>query len=383
MRKKVKLVATVNPPVEGVAVYFRIWDVDDPFNELHPDMVNVDEIDDDDNGNDNRPSGEAWSQHSDATDANGRAVWVFTVSMQPGNNYRAAASCIEDTLYSFMSGIQVNQADADAMNQYGGAFSGYKVPVVWSKMLTVWRKLHVELATMQRPAFVQNTWNGMWANPRTYSVPGGGEIQERVVIDISSQPVDDNQLEQGWIRLEGEGLDDLPSFWIFSNNSLGVPADTITVVMRREGESGPIGIEYLQGVEVGSFTVSDDDIRDRDYFHNGAAQPGWAYGSDLGGTTSAVLPYPDCTGTYVSIAELFQPAFILPVIAQTNPTPVPFKQHFPGYLFSSWFFAEYETIRAGPISTSSYWTALVGTAFQAEEDEDADPRYGQMLWMGS
>ena len=36
------------------------------------------------------------------------------------------------------------------------------LPVVWSKMLTVWRKLHVETDSMARPTFAENTINIAW-----------------------------------------------------------------------------------------------------------------------------------------------------------------------------------------------------------------------------
>ena len=35
LRRQVDLVATVEPPISGVQVYFRVYDVDDPFNQLH------------------------------------------------------------------------------------------------------------------------------------------------------------------------------------------------------------------------------------------------------------------------------------------------------------------------------------------------------------
>ena len=62
--------------------------------------------------------------------------------MQPGNNYRAGASCLADAI------SQANQQTADALNANGGYWSGYSVPLVWSPMLTVWRKLHVEFDSM-------------------------------------------------------------------------------------------------------------------------------------------------------------------------------------------------------------------------------------------
>jgi len=84
--------------------------------------------------------------------ANRQTSITLTVSMQPGNNYRAAASVIREAVQT-----QIDQADADDLSVYAGDdgkvyrngdFAGYQVPVVWSQMLTVWRRLHVELDSM-------------------------------------------------------------------------------------------------------------------------------------------------------------------------------------------------------------------------------------------
>ncbi len=71
----------------------------------------------------------------------------ITVCTQPGNNYRAAASCIDDVFGG--SDPQVDQTDADAKQyDHSPGWSGYQVPAVWSKMLTVWRKLTLEVDSM-------------------------------------------------------------------------------------------------------------------------------------------------------------------------------------------------------------------------------------------
>jgi len=89
-------------------------------------------IDNDTTGPDNRPSGQSpWTGSAD-TDENGKATVAFTVSMQPGNNYRTGASCLQDAL------SQATQQTADALNQNGGGWNEYSVPLVWSNMQTVW-----------------------------------------------------------------------------------------------------------------------------------------------------------------------------------------------------------------------------------------------------
>jgi len=171
-RRQVDLVATVYPPIEGVPVDIGVWDVDDPFDQLHgptaidPDpntpgnqgvVVDVDLLDNDRDGADNRPY-DAMPNISFGvlTDANGEAKKTVNVSMQPGNNYRAAATALPGL---FFPNPQVGQADADALSVVeqpdgtflrNGDFAGYQVPVVWSKMLTVWRKLTIEVDSMEQ-----------------------------------------------------------------------------------------------------------------------------------------------------------------------------------------------------------------------------------------
>jgi hypothetical protein len=148
-RRTVDLVATIKPPVKGATVYFKVWDVDDPFDQVNG-IPNVSILDPDNptTGPDNRGAeGVAlpWTT-SKATEANGKARVQFTVSMQPGDNYRAGASVLSD------APAQADQTDADAADDEfvgkPGDFAEYKVPLTWSPMLTVWRKLHVELDSM-------------------------------------------------------------------------------------------------------------------------------------------------------------------------------------------------------------------------------------------
>ena len=105
---------TIDPPIAGVTVYSRVWDVDDPSDQLHAndqDIWNIQQVDGNMTGPDNRPTGSesVWSSYK-STDEYGQAGVTFTVSMRPGNNYRAAASCFEDIFEC--PNPQVDQADA-------------------------------------------------------------------------------------------------------------------------------------------------------------------------------------------------------------------------------------------------------------------------------
>jgi len=108
-RRLVDLVATVEPPASGVWVHFEGFDVDDPFDQLHgpnsdDPMPNVNLIDADTVGGDNRPvsgSDLVVGNKTALTDEYGQARLTLTVTMQPGNNYRVAASATSCCLAPF------------------------------------------------------------------------------------------------------------------------------------------------------------------------------------------------------------------------------------------------------------------------------------------
>ncbi len=193
-RRKVVLVATVWPLVPDVTVYFRVWDVDDPFNENNPDLPNVGLVDNDASGPDNR--GTDWMPHVyiGETDGYGQARVEVEVSMQPGNNYRAGASLLMDAVTT----DQVEQTDADALNVRGGDWSGYEAPLVWSKMLTVWRKLHVEADSMAAEPTTAEDRFPDWQDVHIQSIPAAGTLQLSNPLSGNS----DHQFEGGRIVVE-------------------------------------------------------------------------------------------------------------------------------------------------------------------------------------
>ncbi|HUT30345.1 MAG TPA: hypothetical protein VMX13_11190 [Sedimentisphaerales bacterium] len=133
-RKKVTVKATITPAAADIKVYFSWWDVDDPCSDDPP-------LDDNDSngptGGDNNGSGASVPTYA-TTDASGVAKATFTVSMQPGDNFKITASTCEAKLG------EVDQTDVD----------GNSLPecVIMTEMLTVWRKLHIERDSMEQVA---------------------------------------------------------------------------------------------------------------------------------------------------------------------------------------------------------------------------------------
>jgi len=136
MRRKVRVVATVVPPIDNVHVYFNWWDVDDPSTSPIIDTYN---LPGGQSGPDNYGQGASLYADSAVTDGSGQARLTFTVSMQPGDNFKVAASTNQTKIG------QMTQPKADGLEMLPDT-------VVLSPLLTVWRELHVELDSMEQVA---------------------------------------------------------------------------------------------------------------------------------------------------------------------------------------------------------------------------------------
>jgi len=375
-RRQVKLVAQIAPPIPGITLHFRVWDVDDPFDQLHgphhpPEMVEipgVEVIDSDRVGNDNRGGADpAEGTYTANTDADGRATVVVTVSMQPGNNYRAGASCLADAL------DQVDQADADALSVDGdendvfavyGWFSGYQVPVVWSRMLTVWRKLHVETDSMARPAFTQNTFVMPWNEPRQ------GVVATQVAFDVDDpaggfQTVDE-QFTSGYVELrDPAGVPVITARVVTYDDDWW--GDDTGVINLPDCGGGVSGLACLQGVQGGESTFSDDDLSEEGTF----TAKVWGCNNSFADPGAMALATPDLS----ALAERYQYAYILPV----HETSVSGTGGLATFLQNISFGSGLELwdqalpVRNLPVSAPNYWTAMVLAAWQAEVAEDMDP----------
>ncbi len=153
-RKRVRVKATLGLPKQGIQVYFKNFDVDDPSANVY--------IDENGNaGNDNRdgriidqpypPSAAGIFSSSSPcapitngvkcpTNANGEAIAYFTVTKQPGDNFVIAASTDE----SYLTGVGINGIGLkDSSNNPLPTMKGKR-----TDLLTVWRKLHMEIGSM-------------------------------------------------------------------------------------------------------------------------------------------------------------------------------------------------------------------------------------------
>lgn len=143
-RRKVLVKATTIPAVPGESVFFRSFDMDDPDPTM--DGTNVDP--NGPAGDDNRefsgfPKNGQLSSSFASTDANGNAQVEFRVTMHPGDNFKVAASCGEQQF----GGVSLNPDDGtNLIDNWGNPLPSFSAKA--SEMLTVWRRVHIEVDSM-------------------------------------------------------------------------------------------------------------------------------------------------------------------------------------------------------------------------------------------
>ncbi len=141
-RKTVRVKAIVGKP--GVTVYFKNFDVDDPSADSAIDENGSLGCDNRDGRTIGQPCPPAaagvLSASSATTNPNGEAIVYFTVTKQPGDNFVVAAS----TDPTYIGGVGVNGTGLKDS-------SNVSLPTGQAKrteLLTVWRKVHIEVDSM-------------------------------------------------------------------------------------------------------------------------------------------------------------------------------------------------------------------------------------------
>lgn len=209
------------------------------------------------------------------TNANGTATVNFTVTVQPGDNFAIAASTNQNQINS------VSVGGTELFNGQGQNISSscdYTDSVCRSEMLTVWRRLHVEVDSMG--AAQQNFVNGNFAETQNVGT-------SPVAVQVNtSQPLEVNRFENG--RLVS-GSD---SFVIDSNT-----ANSVTI----RGQSG--GSVTLQNGQI-FLLYDDDDFNDND----GAILDGDT-GEDIAEPSTSLLT----ANSDDSNTNIFAPAYVRPV----------------------------------------------------------------------
>ena len=159
-QRSVKVRAKVTPATPGVAIYFRSFDVDDSSGLFN----NTNHTGDDNQEGEVRLNGQAKNGFFTGvpqgmptmkmTDSNGIAEVEFNVTMQPGDNFKIAASTRQNFVDSLtISGQRIMNGNT-ALPQQPDPNQPAIAPAesVVSQLLTVWRRLHVEVDSMDPPS---------------------------------------------------------------------------------------------------------------------------------------------------------------------------------------------------------------------------------------
>ena len=312
-RQKVRVVATyIGPVLENRHVYFKSFDVDDPSTSTIIDPLgNV--------GNDNHPPGAGTlSPIEMVTDGDGKARVTLTVGMAPGDNYRVAASLDNAKLQEPY--LTQTMADTDAPPP----------GVVFSPMLTVWRKLHLELDSME-------------------AVLTSGAEQNQLVGTAVSYAYNSDTNETT-VRL-GKDLEDC---WEedkashFENGSYTPNGGSSYTPLRTVSHYGDDDI-VVQGncsLASKSYVLRDDD-------------------------SFTLLPSLPDTGLLNSI---FDDCYILCVAdAPGSNSDVPFKRNLGGETTSASELLSVADMGSAPYEADDYWVVYVLSAFQIGYANDRDP----------
>ncbi|MEO8573227.1 MAG: hypothetical protein ABI481_04600 [Pyrinomonadaceae bacterium] len=277
-RKRIKVKAKLSFYVANTKIYFRNFDIDDPSANMAPidDDAGIN-IDNPDNRGDvaGSKAGELNSPASPApqcivvsgllecpTDVSGIALADFTVTMNPGDNFVIAASTNKDYL------LGLAQAGTDLKNPYS-----VTVPVPpnqatnaslglasRSEMLTVWRKVHLEVDTMGNVPTTNNSTGtitavGSATDPCTPPVPPAPVTPcwtNFTVYALSVTTMDVNKFDNGRIKIGSK------SFQVWFNNASQV---AIKGIANGANTNGTIGKSYV--------LYDDDDYNSDDVDKDG------------------------------------------------------------------------------------------------------------------
>jgi hypothetical protein len=330
----------------GQNVFFKAFDLDDPSTNLAPVDTNGA------TGLDNRGSPQTGSlaAASVPTDSNGVATVVFTTSMHPGDNFMVAAS--KDS--SYLNGVVVNGITLrDSANN--------PLPTVKAKatvMLTVWRKIHLEIDSMGTVDF--NIPFGDVASIQPDYVFCGQPTQcpdfTRHHVGLMTDfpgyledHIDENRFDYNQGRL------------VFDHNESYAVQDVYdfggTVEISTPNQLTPIGSHFE--------LIDDDDYNDNDSPNDGDM------GEDVNELTETFSLVQESDNPATNI---FAPAYITPVrdgggSNANNSSNVPFALNVPEG--NNWIDAQIN-YGQNAVGSDSFWVCYIQLAYQGDVTEDND-----------
>ncbi|WP_287129901.1 hypothetical protein [Candidatus Cyanaurora vandensis] len=313
-------------------VYLEVFDMDDPSTDEAPVDSNGA------NGGDNNGTtqGTLSSTVLDPEKDGDVSQVTFTLTKQPGDNFRVVAS----TSQSELSGIVV---DGTKLMRYGKEITDDATPAETKStpMLTVWRKLHIEVDSMGVVSGnqVQGTITGQ--------VEAGGEVT--LTTDIT-QPLEINRFEFGKLYLLRNGRE---------VGSASVVRNGTNTVIIRGAESG--SVPSLVGLQ---FRLVDDDNVGNFNSPNGDS------GVNVPAPNLSLMQTSDSASVNV-----FAPAYVVPTYDWgTTGNDIPFVLNSPATLDGQRSIYRFD--QAATKADPDFWTVYLLGCYQisdSNEFSDGDP----------
>lgn len=330
---------------QGQRVFFKSFDVDEPGTDLEPIDRNNSAA-----GNDNRGEPQAGTLNSAFadTDSNGVATVQFTTTMNPGDNFMVAAS----TDQNYLNGVI---ATGPGLKDS----AGNTLPTNNAKatpMLTVWRRLHIEVDSMEPVRGNKLTGNVLSVSrladivvpPPKPCTPSPCPEQYAVKVD---KQIESSRYDGGGGKMTINGI----------TYTVSLAGGDTAVVLVPTGTSSPA---------VTSFVLVDDD----DYNSNNDGN------DDEGEDVNALSDTFSWIQTSDNPSEnVFAPAYIMPIRDGGGPPnnsndesdaifDLNVPANFPGAeaLFRP---------QSEQHENDAFWVVYLLIAYQGQEDRDADPNF--------
>lgn len=321
-RETVKIQA-VNAPC--TYVHFVAIDIDDPASSY---VIDPNDILGGDN-NDNSGTVIVGSG-TEMANLDGTANWYFDVSMQPGDNFRFAASCNADDL----SAVIVSGTDIYDANEEHLPTESTKI----TRDLTVWRQLHIELDSMG--IVTGNHFEGSISKIR--------KPQKNQTILEFDKPYLDKVFKKN-----------------FQNGAIYIrsPYDPTLEYKYNVKDNGTKTIT-VDGILINDFEDEPFRLYDDDDFYNNDEHKRGDEGEDV--------PVPDISFMQNSDYpeyNRFASAYIKPVYYQESDTNVPFHLKVDETVFANLLNEYFDNIN----SDQKYWTAYLLGGYEPWPKADNDP----------
>ncbi len=348
-RQRIRVTAGISEPRAGVTVFFSNFDLDDPSADTIIDPLG--NAGNDNHGNVNGSRAGELSAVSAITNSQGMAAVDFTVTMQPGDNFAVAATTNSNELSSV-------SIDGTNLRTGSGALIDTSCDetdtVCRSEMLTVWRRLHIEVDSMGASA--QNFVLGNIAATTRLRVNEIATININPTSPQTLTPLEHNSYEGGRLVV---GNNSFPVTCVIANGDTCNTANTVTV----KNTGGSI-VTLFAGNQ---FQLFDDD----DFDDDDGANPDGDTGEDIPGPdeiNATTLLQPNdtlCSQAITTNCNAFAAAYIHPMydIAGDFSDNTVFQSHLEENInITNVFSQDFDQI--GTEASQDFWTILVYGAYQ-------------------